>query len=133
MPAQYQHYYKDITFFRHIYNVGVAFAILILVYVVFRFVFGRFKKVVNPFIRHMRVTFLHRPLFYFNSIIFYQYFTVVLSCFLQFLDLKTRTNEPTFAGVNAAACIIAFIFATLYPIIFHLLLNRKRNTALSLL
>lgn len=81
----------------------------------------------------MRTVFTHRPLFYFNSIIFYQYFTVVLACCLQFLDLKTRTNEPGFAGVNAAACIIAFIFATLYPILFHLLLHRKRNNVLSLL
>lgn len=91
-PAQYQHYYKDITFFRHIYNVGVAFAILLFVYIVFHFVMKRFNKSNLTFFRHMRTVFTHRPLFYFNSIIFYQYFTVVLACCLQFLDLKTRTN-----------------------------------------
>lgn len=91
-PAQYQHYHKDITFFRHIYNVGTAFAILIFVYFVFKFIFGRFKKSENLFIRHMRNTFVYRTLWFFNSIIFYQYFTVVLACFMQFLDLKTRTN-----------------------------------------
>jgi hypothetical protein len=40
-PAQYQHYFKDITFFRHIYNVGVAFAILTLIYVIFYCLFSK--------------------------------------------------------------------------------------------
>ena len=94
-PAPYQHYYKDITFFRNIYNVGVAFAILTVVFIVFHIVFRKIKSIknnANVWIQHMRNTFVHRPLFYFNSIIFYQYFTVVLACCLQFLDLKTHTN-----------------------------------------
>lgn len=132
VPAVYQHYYKDITFFRHIYNVGVAFAILAVIYLIFHFVL-RNNKSENTVIRHFRYTFAHRPIFYFNSIIFYQYFTVVIACCLQFLDLKTHTNEPRFAGVNAAACIIAFIFATLYPLIFHYFLNRQRKPVLDLL
>ena len=33
-PAQYQQYYHDITFFRNIYNVGLAAAILLVLYVV---------------------------------------------------------------------------------------------------
>lgn len=132
-PPQYQQYYHDITFFRNIYNVGLAFAILILAYVVLHFIFKRFRNPDHIFVRHMRNTFVHRPLFYFNSVIFYQYFTVVIACFLQFLDLRTRTNESTFAGVNAAACIIAFILATLYPIVFHIVLHKKRGTVLGLL
>lgn len=90
-PAVYQHYYKDITFFRHIYNVGVAFAILAALYLIFHFLLRK-NKSDNLIMRHLRYTFSHRPLYYFNSIIFYQYFTVVLACCLQFLDLKTHTN-----------------------------------------
>ena len=73
----------------------------------------------------MRVTFLKRPFFYFNSIIFYQYLTLVLACTLQFLDLTNRTNQGAYGGVNAAAAVIAFILATAYPCVHLYYLIRK--------
>ena len=137
-PAQYSQYYQDITFFRNIYNVGFAAAIILFVYVVIHLFFVFKKKSIRQedetknclkiFYRHMKITFYERPLFYFNSVIFYQYFTVMLACCFQFIDLFTNTTGyKAFAGVNAAACIIAFVLATLYPLLFHLYLLWKRR------
>jgi hypothetical protein len=141
-PAQYQQYYRDVTFFRNIYNVGLAFAILLVVFLVFNIVLriisssdSTFIKNLgnHTFVRHLKITFINRPVFYFNSIIFYQYFTVILACCFQFLDLKTRTNEKIFGSVNAAACLIAFILLTLYPIVLHIFLHQQRKISLDLL
>lgn len=82
--------------------------------------------VAGRFIRHMKITFAKRPYFVFNSVIFYQYLTLVLACTLQFIDLKTRSNFPGFRGANAAGAIVAFILATVYPIIHYLYLHYKK-------
>ena len=100
-PAQYTQYYQDITFFRNIYNVGFAFAILLVFFVVAHFYFRKQKLIrdgssdqrfLSIFKRHMKVTFYYRPAFYINSIFYYQYFTVVLACCLQFIDLNPVNN-----------------------------------------
>ena len=77
------------------------------------------------FLRHLRVTFIKRPFFYFNSVIFYQYLTTVLACKLPFLDLTNRTNQGAYGGVNAAAAVIAFILATVYPYVMLWYLGKK--------
>ena len=128
LPAQYELYYTDTTFFRNIYSIAVAFLILIVVYVVFYLIF-RIKTISDDSIfRHFRITFVLRPFFYWNSVVFYQYFTLVLACCFQFMDLASRGNVAEgFIGVNAAAAIIAFIFATAYPIIHFFVLRKKKH------
>lgn len=83
------------------------------------------KTTTNILFRHLNVTFFKRPFFVFNSIIFYQYLTLVLACSLQFLSLYNQTNQGTYEGLNAAAAVMAFILATLYPIIHFLYLRAK--------
>ncbi len=77
----------------------------------------------------MRVTFVRRPYFIFNSIIFYQYLTLVLACGLQFTALSNKTNQGAFSGINAAAAVVAFILATIYPL-FHFWYLQRRRTQL---
>jgi hypothetical protein len=79
--------------------------------------------------RHLKVTFHRRPYFYFNSIIFYQYLTLVLACTLQFTDLNNATDQGAFGGISAAGAIIAFIFATVYPL-FHFFWLRHKKASL---
>lgn len=118
-------------FFRNIYNIAIAFLILGVVAIVFNLLFGKcditrnYKE--NTFFRHMRVTFVKRPFFVFNSIVFYQYLSLVLACTLQFTAISNETNQGAFGGVNAAAAVIAFIVATLYPLVHFYYLNRRRN------
>jgi hypothetical protein len=81
----------------------------------------------NIFFRHMRITFVKRPFFIFNSIVFYQYLSLVLACGLQFTAIHNQTNQGAYSGVNAAAAVIAFIIATLYPLVSFYYLNRRRN------
>jgi hypothetical protein len=76
----------------------------------------------------MKISFVKRPFFYFNSIIFYQYFTVVLACTLQFLDLTSSTNVQPFITLNAIAAIVAFVFATVYPTVHFIYLKYKQGT-----
>lgn len=76
--------------------------------------------------RHIKVTFHRRPYFYFNSVIFYQYLTLMLACFLQFTSLMNKTDQGAFGGISAAAAIVAFIFGTVYPI-FHLFFLRHKQ------
>ena len=64
----------------------------------------------------MRITFVKRPFFVFNSIVFYQYLTLVLACTLQFTGFMNETNQGSYGGMNSAGAIVAFIIATLYPI-----------------
>jgi len=77
------------------------------------------------FFRHLNVTFNKRPFFVFNSIVFYQYLTLVLACTLQFLSLYNQTNQGSYGDLNAAAAIVAFLLATVYPLIhfFYLRAN----------
>jgi len=76
--------------------------------------------------RHFKVTFHRRPYFYFNSLVFYQFLTLVLACTLQFTDSDTSTEQGAFGGVSMAAAVIAFVFATLYPL-FHLFWMRHKR------
>ena len=128
VPAPYELYYEDITFFRNIYSIGVACLILIVVYVVGFFIFrNRVVDEESSIMKHLKITFCLTKYFYWNSVIFYQYFTVVVACCLQFLDLRSRLfSTSAFAGINAAASIIAFILATGYPI-FHFIYLRKKK------
>jgi hypothetical protein len=75
--------------------------------------------------RHLKVTFHKRPFFVFNSLVFYQYLTLVLACCLQFLSLTNATNQGAFGSLNAAAAVVAFMLATAYPIVHFLYLRRK--------
>ena len=79
----------------------------------------------SKFLRHMKITFVKRPFFYINSIVFYQYLTLVLVCTFQFLDISNKTNKSAYSGVNAAGAIIAFIIATIYPLFHFFYLNLK--------
>lgn len=81
----------------------------------------------NNFLRHWKITFHRRPYFYFNSIVFYQYLTLVLASMLQFTSISNQTNQGAFNGVSAAAAVIAFIFATIYPLAHFLWLRRKQE------
>lgn len=132
-PSYYEQYYTDVGFFRNIYNIAIAFLILGIVAIVFNLLLGRcdisrnWKD--NTFWRHMRVTFVRRPYFIFNSIIFYQYLTLVLACGLQFTALSNKTNQGAFSGINAAAAVVAFILATIYPL-FHFWYLQRRRTQL---
>jgi hypothetical protein len=76
--------------------------------------------------RHLKVTFHRRPFFYFNSVIFYQYLTLILACFLQF-TANNQTNQGAFSGVSAAAAVVAFILATAYPIVHFIYLRHKHD------
>ena len=128
VPAQYELYYEDNSFFRNIYSVGLAFLILVVVYVIGFLVFrNRLVKEDEFVLKHFKITYSETPYFYFNSIIFYQYFTVVLACCFQFMDLRPRNNtNSAFPDVNAAAAVIAFILATIYPW-FHFFYMRSRK------
>jgi hypothetical protein len=129
-PSYYEEYYTDVGFFRNIYNIAIAFLILGVVSIIFHFVLGKcdfslnFRD--NIFWRHMRVTFVKRPFFVFNSIVFYQYLSLVLACTLQFTAIKNQTNQGAFGGMNAAGAVIAFIIATIYPLIHFYYLQKKR-------
>ena len=118
-------------FLRNIYNIALAFLILVVVAIVLNILFGKcditrnYKD--NIFFRHMRITFVKRPFFIFNSIVFYQYLSLVLACGLQFTAIHNQTNQGAYSGVNAAAAVIAFIIATLYPLVSFYYLNRRRN------
>lgn len=120
-------------FFRNIYNIAIAFLILGVVSIVFNLVLGKcnfsanFKD--NTFWRHMRVTFVKRPFFVFNSIVFYQYLSLVLACTLQFTAINNHTNQGSFGGINAGGAVIAFIIATAYPLIHFYYLRRKRKVS----
>jgi hypothetical protein len=98
IPAQYQLYYEDNTFFRHIYSVGVAALVFILAYVVLHLVIKKqiTDNTENKFFRHLKIIFVKRKYFFFHSFLFYQYFTVCLACTLQFLDLTSRADISAF-------------------------------------
>jgi hypothetical protein len=81
----------------------------------------------NNFLRHWKVTFHRRPYFYVNSIIFYQYLTLVLACMLQFTNISNQTQQGAFSGITGAAAVAAFILATAYPLIHFLWLRHKQN------
>lgn len=96
----------------------------LVVYLVFRLgKAGRESN--NKFIRHMKITFYRRPFFVFNSVIFYQYITVCIACTLQFIDLSSNTNVNPFRGINAAATVICFVLATVYPLVHFFYLSYK--------
>ena len=118
-------------FLRNIYNIALAFLILVVVAIVLNLLFGKCDITRNYrdniFFRHMRITFVKRPFFIFNSIVFYQYLSLVLACGLQFTAIDNQTNQGAYSGVNAAAAVIAFIIATLYPLVSFYYLNRRRN------
>lgn len=82
----------------------------------------------NIFLRHLKVTYHRRPFFYFNSVVFYQYLSLMLACFLQFTSIYNKTDQGSFSGVTAAAAIIAFVLGTIYPIFHFLWLRHKQNT-----
>jgi hypothetical protein len=130
-PSYFEQYYTDVGFYRNIYNIAIAFLILGVVAIVFYLLLGRcnisrnFKD--NIFWRHMRVTFVKRPFFVFNSIVFYQYLSLVLACTLQFTAIRNQTNQGAFAGLNAAGAVVAFILATLYPLLHLYYLQRRRG------
>lgn len=118
---------------RNIYNIAIAFAILIIYSIVAHYVLkhcniGRGYRD-SIFFRHMRITFVKRPFFVFNSIIFYQYLTLVLACTLQFLGFMNQTNQGSFGGINAAGAVVAFVIATIYPL-FHLYYLRSKQNSL---
>lgn len=51
-----------------------------------------------------------------------------MACIFQFTDIRSRTsNIEGFNGITIAATIVAFIFVTVYPIVIHLVLARKRR------
>ena len=75
----------------------------------------------------MKVTFVKRPFFVFNSIIFYQFLTLCLACTLQFIDINNNTNQGSFSGINAAGAIVAFIFAIVYPLLHLYYLSHKED------
>lgn len=132
-PSYFEQYYTDVGFFRNIYNIAVAFLILGIVAIVMNLLLGKcdvsrnFKD--NIFWRHMRVTFVKRPFFVLNSILFYQYLSLVIACALQFTALKNSTNQGAFGGLNAAGAVVAFILATIYPL-FHLYYLRRQQASL---
>ena len=129
-PSYLFNYYTDINFFRNIYNIGVAFAIFLVYLIAMHFLtkqcISRRMANSNLILRHFKITFHRRPFFYFNSIIFYQYLTLILACFLQFTALSNQTNQGSFSGVTAAAAIVAFVLATAYPIFQLLWLRHKQ-------
>jgi hypothetical protein len=86
----------------------------------------------NKFIRHMKITFYRKVYFVFNSIIFYQYLTVCLACTLQFIDLSNNTHQQPFTGINAAAAVIAFVLATLYPLSHFFYMSYKEKDMYSI-
>lgn len=106
---------------RNIYNIGLAFAILVIFVVVMYFVMNKCNFGDKPFtkttlFRHLYITYGKSPFFAINSIIFYQYLTLVLACTLQFIDLLNNTNQGSFTGASATGSIVAFIIATIYPL-----------------
>lgn len=128
--SYFEQYNTDVGFFRNVYNIAVAFLILGVISILFNLVLGRcnfsrnFKD--NVLWRHLRVTFVKRPFFVFNSIIFYQYLTLVLACTLQFTGVMNETNQGSYGGVNAAAAVITFIIATIYPLVHFYYLQKRR-------
>ena len=82
----------------------------------------------NIVLRHFKVSFALTKFFYWNSLIFYQYFTVVLACFLQFLDLNgSHKSTEAFSTVSAISAFVAFLFVTIYPIINFVYLRGKKT------
>jgi len=73
----------------------------------------------------MRVTFVKRPFFVFNSIVFYQYLTLVLACTLQFTGFLNTTNQGAYGGLNSAAAVVAFVIATIYPMLQFYYLRKQ--------
>ena len=99
----------------------------IIGFLVFR---NRLVKEDEFVMKHFKITFSETPYFYWNSVVYYQYFTVVLACCLQFMDLRPRNHtNSSFPDVNAAAAVIAFILATIYPWI-HFFYMRSRKAEL---
>lgn len=93
-PTYLYQYYTDINFLRNIYNVAVIFAGLMLYLLFMNLLTGRISRestLSSNLMRHLKVTFHRRPFFYFNSIVFYQYLTLVFACVLQFTDLTNST------------------------------------------
>lgn len=78
--------------------------------------------------RHLRITFVKRPFFVFSSIVFYQYLSLVLACTLQFTGFMNKTNKGVFGGLNAAGAVVAFIIATVYPLVQFLYLQKRRQS-----
>ena len=81
----------------------------------------------NLFWRHLKVTFHRRPFFYFNSVVFYQYLTLMLACFLQFTSLQNKTAQGSFGSVSATAAVVVFALGTAYPIFHFLWLRYKQQ------
>ena len=132
--AYFYQYFADINFFRNIYNIGVVFAILMVYLLVMHIICKKFitRRMANTstIMRHLKVTFHRRVYFYFNSVVFYQYLTLILACCLQFTDLTNSTEQGTFTSISAAAAILAFILGTLYPL-FHFFWLRHRKASLT--
>jgi hypothetical protein len=130
-PSYFQQYYTDVGFFRNIYNIAIAFLILGIFSIVAHFVLGRcdfsrhFKD--NVLWRHLRITFVKRPYFIFYSIVYYQYLTLIMACTLQFTGFTNQTNQGVFGGLNSAGAIVAFIFATIFPLAHFYYLQKKRK------
>ena len=84
----------------------------------------------NRVLRHFKISFGLTTYFYWNSIIFYQYFTVVIACFLQFLDLNaSHSSTSAFSTISSISAFIAFLFVTVYPIV-NFMFMRSRKTSL---
>lgn len=129
-PSYFQQYYSDVGFLRNVYNIAVAFVVLMVFAVIAHLVLGRcgfsrnFKD--NVLWRHLRVTFVKRPYFVFNSVVFYQYGTLLIAATLQFTGFTNKTAQGSFGGLNSAGAIVAFILATVYPLVQFYYLRRKR-------
>jgi len=82
----------------------------------------------STIMRHLKVTFHRRPFFYFNSIVFYQYLTLILACCLQFTDISNATDQGAFNVISATAAVIAFILGTGYPIFHFFWLRHKKHS-----
>ena len=135
--SYFYQYFTDVNFFRNIYNIGIVFAGLVIYLGVMHVLTKKFitRRMANTSVvyRHLKVTFHRRVYFYFNSIVFYQYLTLVLACCLQFTDLTSSTNQGAFSTLSAIAAILAFVLATLYPLFHFFYLRYKKSSMTELL
>lgn len=108
-------YFRDVSFARNVYHL-VIFAIFLTVFFTLLTVLYRTVKWMRTskawiYMYYGYIT--NRPYWLFDSLVYFQYVTLMYACFAQFMD---KASHPPATSLNLAAAILAFLFGVIWPI-----------------
>lgn len=115
-PVSIIQYFEDVEFAHNIYHVVIFGLVFLLVFCSLITIFNT-----SPWIKGSKAWILRyyryitcRSYWLFDSLIYFQYITVIFAIFAQFLDASL--NYKPCSELNLAASIIALLFSVCWPI-----------------